>query len=475
MPKPGDLVAGKYVVEQLLGEGGMGAVFAATHRLTGKQVALKWMLPELARDEDAVQRFMREAQAAGRINHPNVVDVYDVGQHEDSFFLVMELLRGEPLTSALSRRDLTVREVLDLLLRAMRGVAAAHRQGVVHRDLKPDNIFLAYEDDGVGREPKVLDFGISKVSNEGQINPRLTRTGAVVGTPYYMSPEQIRGSEGLDRRADVYAFGVILYEALTGQVPFIADTYGALVLEIATGTPKAPDYLVPGLPVELSQIVMRAMARNAPDRFSNLESLIHALEPFQHDTAPTRGGTGSDSNWLRNSSSSPVSTPFAAELQDDPALVGRGSSRSAAYIALALVAVGIVWFAFEKLRAPELPIVAPGGVHAIRPELDTPPPAVLPGTENLPMGVSTPPPDAQPVVPPQPAAPSDSAAARSKSPPAGVTNRGGKGRRWGKSEASSGAEPEPPVSAVSPSNAERPAPPSGTRRARSGPLSVDEF
>src|SRR4051812_33533985 len=134
MPKIGDVVADKYEIEKIIGEGGMGAVFAATHKLTGKRVAMKWMLPELARDEDAVHRFMREAQAAGRINHPNVVDVYDVGKHDDSFFIVMEHLTGEPLTAALERRDLSVGQVLDLILPSMRGVAAAHRQGVVHRD-----------------------------------------------------------------------------------------------------------------------------------------------------------------------------------------------------------------------------------------------------------------------------------------------------------------------------------------------------
>ncbi|HET6338518.1 MAG TPA: serine/threonine-protein kinase [Polyangiales bacterium] len=478
MPKPGDLVASKYVIEQLLGEGGMGAVFAATHRFTGKQVAIKWMLPELARDEDAVHRFMREAQAAGRINHPNVVDVYDVGQHEDSFFLVMELLRGEPLTTALSRRDLTVRELLDLLLRAMRGVSAAHRQGVVHRDLKPDNIFLAYEDDGVGREPKVLDFGISKVSNEGQINPRLTRTGAVVGTPYYMSPEQIRGSDSLDRRADVYAFGVILYEALTGQVPFIADTYGALVLEIATGTPKTPDELVPGLPVALSRVVMRAMARNAQDRFADLESLIHALEPFLHDTVPTREPTGSKKRGFRSSGNSPMSTPFTAEPPpEDPSLLGRPNGRSAMYIALAVLAVGIIWFAFEKLRAPEIPMVSPGPIHATQPELAPPPPSAAPapasGTATLPSGASTP-------VDPQPfqqqpssnttsrnAATSDTAP-KAKAPVAAAKSVAKVHPKPAKPEGA--VEPAPPAPAAQPEKAERPG-----RRARSGPLSVDEF
>jgi serine/threonine-protein kinase len=477
MPKPGDLVAGKYVVEQLLGEGGMGAVFAATHRFTGKQVALKWMLPELARDEDAVHRFMREAQAAGRINHPNVVDVYDVGQHDDSFFLVMELLRGEPLTSALSRRDLTVREVLDLLLRAMRGVAAAHRQGVVHRDLKPDNIFLAYEEDGVGREPKVLDFGISKVSNEGQINPRLTRTGAVVGTPYYMSPEQIRGSDGLDKRADVYAFGVILYEALTGQVPFIADTYGALVLEIATGTPKTPADLVPGLPVDLSRIVMRAMARNAQDRFADLETLIHTLEPFLHDTPPQRNEPSVSQRIRATFNSSAISTPFTAEPPADASLFGRGNSRSAVYIAMALVGVGLVWFAVQKLREPAVPIVAPENAHAVQP--DPMPPAVPAKPEPvIPSGVSTPLADDPSLAPTLPG----TSAEGNKPKVQTAATRGVKQHtKPNKPEALGGGMPPSPAPLPAapekverPERVEKPSAPA-QRRARSGPLSVDEF
>jgi serine/threonine protein kinase len=470
MPKPGDVVAGKYVVNQLLGEGGMGAVFAATHRFTGKQVALKWMLPELARDEDAVNRFMREAQAAGRINHPNVVDVYDVGQHEESFFLVMELLRGEPLTNALSRRDLTVREVLDLLLRAMRGVSAAHRQGVVHRDLKPDNIFLAYEEDGVRREPKVLDFGISKVSNEGQINPRLTRTGAVVGTPYYMSPEQIRGSDNLDRRADVYSFGVILYEALTGQVPFIADTYGALVLEIATGIPKTPSELVPGLPEELSYVVLRAMARNAPDRFQDIEALINALEPFLSDTVPVRDATSAKQHRFGSSTSS-ISTPFSAEQTPGPR-IPRGGKSAVAFVAAAFAVVVAVWFVVQRVRTPELPIVAPAtGVHPVQPDpAAKAPPAAASGNNQLPptptlvpplpLGASTPPPDPEPFV-----------AKEKPSSTSDTRNRASSRPHKGKQE---GVQDEPSAAEQRPEKPERPQP-QITRRARSGPLSVDEF
>jgi eukaryotic-like serine/threonine-protein kinase len=286
MPRAGDVVAGKYRIEEVIGEGGMGAVFAATHALTGKRVALKWMLPELAEDEAAVQRFMREAQAAGRIAHPNVVDIYDVGEHEGSTFLVMECLQGETLTKAFGRKELGAQQIIALLIPAMQGVAAAHRTGVVHRDLKPDNIFLCRDQDGAYREPKVLDFGISKVSAaEGQMSPRLTRTGAVIGTPYYMAPEQIRGLPDVDKRADVYALGVILYEALTGRVPFDGDTYSALVLEVVTGTPRRLRDLRPDVPRGLEEVVFKAMAREPDARFQDVESFARALEPYARGAA----------------------------------------------------------------------------------------------------------------------------------------------------------------------------------------------
>jgi serine/threonine-protein kinase len=407
MPKGGDLIAGKYRVEQLIGVGGMGAVFSAIHQYTGKRVALKWMLPELAQDADAVQRFMREAHAAGRINHPNVVDVYDVGEHDDSYFLVMEFLQGEPLTSALARRDLTATEVLTLLLPAMRGVAAAHRQGVVHRDLKPDNIFLAYEEDGVRREAKVLDFGISKVATEGQVDLRLTRTGAVVGTPYYMSPEQIRGSAGLDRRADIYAFGVILYEALTGRVPFQADTYGALVLEIATGTATPLDQIVPSLPAELSRIVLRAMARDMNQRYPTMESLIAALEPFASSSSAARFDLRSRHSLpapgfeATHVSSSPslapesfvpaphvptkpqlASTPFASEMHEAQrrpnALLG-----TVAFLGAAAALVTGIWYFTrepEVSAAERVVITSPSAVTQAPASAIAPPPPALPST-----------------------------------------------------------------------------------------------
>jgi serine/threonine-protein kinase len=337
MPRAGDVVAGKYRIEELIGEGGMGAVYGATHTLTGKRVALKWMLPELAADQGAVQRFVREAQAAGRIDHPNVVDIYDVGEHDGSTFLVMEYLHGETLTAAFKRGGLEAQQIIQLLIPAMRGVAAAHKTGVVHRDLKPDNVFLCRDADGSYREPKVLDFGISKVSaSEGQLNPRLTRTGAVMGTPYYMSPEQIRGSAEVDRRTDVYAFGVILYEALTGRVPFEADAYSALILEIATGTPKRLRELRPDLPKALEDVVLKAMAREPEQRYADVEALARALEPFAQGVTfrlerPDPSGA-QRTTITPFTSEGPVSVP-----------VRRGSIGLVLGVAAALVGGGVLW------------------------------------------------------------------------------------------------------------------------------------
>jgi serine/threonine-protein kinase len=496
MPRVGDVIAGKYTIEQLIGVGGMGAVFSALHKFTGKRVALKWMLPELARDSDAVQRFMREAHASGRINHPNVVDVYDVGQHEDSFFLVMEYLHGEPLTSALNRRDMTPSETLELLLPAMRGVAAAHRQGVVHRDLKPDNIFLSYEEDGVRRQPKVLDFGISKLSNDGSgIDMRLTRTGAVVGTPYYMSPEQIRGLAGLDKRADIYSFGVILYESLTGRVPFHADTYGALVLEIATGTAPPPHELVPGLPVELAMIVMRAMAREAGQRFQDMESLVRALEPYAGPQAvrmERRDPTGAAIDLEATRISAPIrtprpasimtrgpasgspritSTPFAAEVAEQPRRFGL-TSGPVLFVVAAIAIVGGIWFFTREpeAAAPEQVVIPPS-------YRENPRPIASPATAaTAPVLPPTTPISAPTVVPVTPAPAPTLHAADTTNEAAALAERNLHPKPLAAAHKRNPQRLPSPPEAEAPVPAQAPAPtPPRNKTPRSGTLTVDEF
>ena len=279
-PQTGTVIAEKYRIERLIARGGMGAVYAATHLVSGKRVAVKWMLPTLGQIAGARERFIGEACATARIDHPNIVDIYDVGNDGGSVYLVMEYLHGETLSDRLEREQISAQEAITLLMPALRGVAAAHAHGVIHRDLKPDNIFLCRTAEGEPLEPKVLDFGISKITGPESRDHSLTRSGAVLGTPYYMSPEQVRGARDVDERADVYAFGVMLYEALTGQRPFDAETYNQLILKIATETPAPMTSLNPTVDERLVAVIERSMAREPVLRYPSIEALATALEPF---------------------------------------------------------------------------------------------------------------------------------------------------------------------------------------------------
>ncbi|MEA2697492.1 MAG: eukaryotic-like serine/threonine-protein kinase [Myxococcales bacterium] len=278
--QPG-LIAGKYQIERLIGKGGMAEVFAAVNVRTGKRVALKRINPALAATDEARARFKREALAAGRINHPNVVTVFDVVEHQGATCLVMELLEGETLSQLLLRTKVLTPEVaIAVLIPAMRGVAAAHAHGVVHRDLKPDNIFLCRVGDNQRGEAKVLDFGVSKLAADGVDDVNITATGGLVGTPIYMAPEQVRGGKQIDQRTDVYTLGCVLYQMLTGRPPYQGEIYSALMVTIATQDPPRLRSLRPDVPVELEKIVHRAMARDVDARFQDVPAFIAALESF---------------------------------------------------------------------------------------------------------------------------------------------------------------------------------------------------
>jgi serine/threonine protein kinase len=277
-PDVGAILGGRYRVLRRIGEGGMGVVVEAENSITGKRVAIKWMHPQVAARPEATERFLREARASARVRHPNVVDVYDAVHEGNTCFLVMELLDGEPLSALLARGGMPAHELISLLLDAMRGVSAAHKQGVIHRDIKPDNIFLAEETDRAIRIPKVLDFGISKVAGSDAMS--LTRTGATLGTPMYMSFEQICGAKDIDARTDVYAFGVILYEALTGQPPYHAESFPELIVKISSTRPTSPKTLRPDIPSSLDRLVQRAMAKERDERVASRDVLIRELAPF---------------------------------------------------------------------------------------------------------------------------------------------------------------------------------------------------
>ncbi|MDB4991119.1 MAG: serine/threonine protein kinase [Myxococcaceae bacterium] len=315
LPQPGDVVAGKYVIARLLGRGGMGAVYVVEHRITGKKLALKCLLPEHVEQPEFVERFLREAQAAGRIEHRNVVDVFDVGQEGELIYIVMELLDGKPLSELLRAGQLSLEETLQILLRAMEGVTAAHAVGIVHRDLKPDNILVCVGQSGRLDDPRVLDFGISKL--EDDIGKPLTKSGVMLGTPYYMAFEQINSQRDLDQRVDVYAMGVILYEAMAGQLPYVAESVGALAIRMMSGPPASLAQLRPELPNGLADIVMRSVARNRDERYSTMRDLSDALKPYCSDSAsmliPQGQGTPLGTS-MRNSRGIDPTLPAMARL-----------------------------------------------------------------------------------------------------------------------------------------------------------------
>jgi len=277
-------VAGRFRLDRLIGEGGMGVVWAATHLVTGKPVALKMLRPERAGDPDLRQRFIREARAACTVQHPNVVQIHDVLDTEDgSPVMVMDLLHGESLGQRLDRETrLSPVEVARIMLPVVSAVGTAHAAGVVHRDLKPDNIFLA--DEGGGSiSVKVLDFGIAKVlatQTEASATGGLTGTGNMLGTPYYMAPEQIFVERDIDHRADIWALGVILYECLSGRRPTEADNIGQILKIVTTDGIVPLERVAPEVPPELARLVGRMLTRDRAGRPQSLQEVQATLRRF---------------------------------------------------------------------------------------------------------------------------------------------------------------------------------------------------
>jgi serine/threonine-protein kinase len=261
----------------------MGAVFEVTHCVTQKHFAIKWLMSEPSSSNDAVTRFVREAQVAGRCEHRNIVEVYDIDRHNGQLFMVMELLKGESLAERLMRSPAGIpyREACRWLVPCIEAIAEAHLAGIIHRDLKPANLFICQARGREAEFAKVLDFGVSRfVTPDGHLEvSQQTRSGAIIGTPFYMAPEQMRG-HSIDARADVYSMGVTLYETLSGTRPYDATSYGDLLLKVTEARPKLIADIVPGLPRPLCDVVGRAMATDAAKRFSSMNDLARALEPF---------------------------------------------------------------------------------------------------------------------------------------------------------------------------------------------------
>jgi serine/threonine protein kinase len=284
----GDVVADKYQIEATLGIGGTGAVYAAQNLRTRTSWALKVLHPEMRGRADVLKRFFAEAKAAGRIGHPGIVEIVDQDRDGDLHFLVMPKLDGEELSTRITRaQPLSASFVARVGADVADAIAAAHRAKIIHRDLKPANIFLARK----GGRPdvvQILDFGIAKLTEaDGDAEPALTRTREIYGTPHYMSPEQLRSARTVDERTDVYAIGVILYEALAGRRPFHADSLTALALKIMNDDPPPLEERRPDVPAGLIAVVKRAMSRDREARFPTATALRDALRKYVQTSEET--------------------------------------------------------------------------------------------------------------------------------------------------------------------------------------------
>ncbi len=283
MPKIGEVIAGKYRLDKVAGEGGMGIVYAAEHLVLKQRVAVKVLLPDAASSEAMVERFAREARAAARINSEHVARVLDAGSLASGApFLVMEYLEGCDLEELLElQRTLPVPEVVEYLVQALEGLAHAHAANIVHRDLKPANLFLGCRPDG-SNAIKLLDFGISKSTKARPEDKRLTGHH-VLGSPVYMSPEQLRNASDIDGRADIWSIGIVGYELLAGVPPFDGEGVGEIFAAILEKEPVPLHEKNPKIPQELSEIIRKCLRRDEKERWSDVGVLAKALAPFGAD------------------------------------------------------------------------------------------------------------------------------------------------------------------------------------------------
>jgi hypothetical protein len=377
---PGTLLAGKFRVIRRLGEGGMGSVYEIEHELTKHRRALKMLHAAMAAMPSIVERFLREASAAGRVGNPHIAETFDAGVLETGEpYLVMELLRGEPLSSRVARGPLLLHEVVDLIGQACVGVAAAHAAGIVHRDLKPDNLFVV---DVEGRPfVKILDFGISKFDSSQTGGMALTKEGAAMGTPYYMSPEQIRGVGNLDARADVYALGVILYECLAGRRPFESDVLTHLAVLIHAGDHQPLEQIRSDLPPGFADLVRHAMASDREKRMQSAIELRQRLERYGQVSFRTQAVVGSSMPTPTAVPARSLATSGIGVSMQTPAPTAK-SQRGLLAAVLGVVGLAVVGGGFLAARA-----LHSAGASAA---------AGSAGTTEAPSGVTAEPPPAHP-------------------------------------------------------------------------------
>jgi serine/threonine-protein kinase len=387
-----------YEIVSLLGEGGMGAVYVATHPILNRQVAIKVLKREFAEDAALVARFMNEARAASAIHQPNIIEIFDVGTLPEGIpYLMMQLLEGESLAARLHRdKRLAPEDALPIAIQAATALAAAHAKQIVHRDLKPDNLFLVPDENAPrGQRVVVLDFGIAKLRGELSSGSVQTHTGSVMGTPPYMSPEQCRGLvEEIDHRTDIYALGIIVHEMLSGAPPFVSAGFGDLLIMHITKPPPPLRTIVPNLPAAVEAVVLRALEKSREARFASMAELKGALAAAggQPVTSPYggrgRGPEGPEANRPRTISTltSTTGEMLAVDPEHQQATVPMRRSARKLAIGLALgggalvatIVVGAGLGTSKRSAAPTAALTAAPAPNPAAPPPATSPPAPPP-------------------------------------------------------------------------------------------------
>ncbi len=449
IPSQGDTILGKYEVEQVLGSGGMGVVLAVRHLQLGQRYAIKFVKSQAAADPTVVARFIREARAAVALSSEHVAKVFDVGTLENGApFMLMEHLAGVDLGQVLDRSGpLGIAEAVGAVLQACEAIAEAHALGIVHRDLKPSNLFVSKRADG-SRIIKVLDFGISKAVDT-PVGQGLTQSGALMGSPGYMSPEQVRSPKTVDARTDVWALGVILFELLTGRAPFAADTLGETFAHILSDPPEPVRNLRPEVPEGLAAVIAQCLERDLGRRVQSIAALAPLLLPFapreaelsvdrirrigggarsessttgRSNTAtfaaPSRGdGFGSGRNPASGSGRVPTASVWQTSSSTAPSFRRRSSRKVAIGAIAGVVVLGAVAGGVYALRGPQ-----PGAVATI-----SPPGPSAASANAPPKEVHEPAPEVVPPVPPlepqvDPYAATELDAGKGSSPPRALSH-----------------------------------------------------
>ena len=418
---PAALVAGKYRLTELLGRGGMGSVWAGIHTTLGTRVAVKFIDAEHVDSVEARQRFENEARAAAALRSKHVVEVYDHGVSEDGRpFIVMEFLDGEPLDRRLDRVGrLPAKDTARIVGMVCRALSKAHAVGIVHRDLKPENVFLVWDDEDGADVAKVVDFGIAKFTDSASVSSSATRTGSVLGTPYYMSPEQARGLRTVDYRSDLWSVGIITFRCMTGRLPFEGEAVGDVLVKLCTAPIPVPSAYVSDLPPGFDAWLVRALGREPEARFQSAAELGRSLGAVCGLTAPLTPNSGEQfaigsaqaspqrsSNQFAATTPSPALTPAlagqtGAPITQTPAPSPRPPARTLAVVgafALAIVAigVGVLIKGFGKTDgapaagAPEATVAVPQAVKSPAP------PATVAALTASAAAEPTPPPSANP-------------------------------------------------------------------------------